>query len=281
MKVTSIDIVPANSTNAITLSFRDPTSQNPYIAKEILGLDADEIIAKYYGSDSADNKYYDLSPVKRDIIVKVSLNPDFAVGKSYSDLRDDLYRLIASSRTGAITLKFKNGTTEKASVSGFVTKFEAPNFTKTPEVQITVSCRDAMLKAVDEVNVALSVLDTPFKTVTDSESTAPHGFRFGVIMQGTVVDFSVQDSEIPNWAFEVNLTGSSLTEFVVGDELHFSSEVNNRYLYLVRGFDIIHLVDKIIPTSIWPVMFPGDNPFILSELARWDYITHYPTYWGV
>ncbi len=281
MKVTSIDIQPTNSTNIINLSFRDPTSQNPYIAKEILGLDADEIIAKYYGSDSADNKYYDLSPIKRDIIVKISLNPNFALGKSYSALRDDLYRLISSSRTGAITLRFNDGTTTKASVSGFVSKFESPNFAKTPEVQLTITCTDAMLKAVEEVNVALTLFDTPSKTVTDAESTAPHGLRFGVIFQGTVIDFSVQDAEVPNWAFEVNLTGSPLTEFVVGDELHFSSEVNNRYLYLIRDLEIIHLVDKIIPTSIWPILFPGDNPLILSELARWDYITYYPTYWGV
>ncbi len=138
-----------------------------------------------------------------------------------------------------------------------------------------------MLKALDEVNVDVTDLDPFFTTIVDDESTSPHGFRFGVIFSESIVDFSIQDTFVPNWAFEVNLTGSPLGSFVSGDELHFSSENNNRYLYLVRGFDIIHLVDRIIPTSVWPIVFPGENTFICSDFVSWDHITYYPTYWGV
>lgn len=281
MRVTSINLCPAGSTDSVVLSFRDPTSQNPYIAKDITGLDADEITAKYYASDMSDKKYYDLSLKKRDIVVKIGLNPQFSVGKSYAVLRDDLYRVISSSRTGELQLQFKDGIVTKATVSGFVAKLEAPNFTKTPEVQLTISCNDPMLRAVSEINMDVLTVSPQSTVVTDDESTAPHGFRFGVIFLGDIIDFSVQDQAEPNWAFEVNLTGSSLEHFQFNDELHFSSEINNRYLYMIRGFDIFHIVDKIIPTSIWPILFPGDNPFVCSEEVRWDYITHYPTYWGV
>lgn len=280
MRVTNIDIVAANSDNAINLSFRDPTSQNPYITKEIVGLDADEITPKFYGSDSSNSKYYDLSLKKRVIVIKIILNPNFNLN-SYASLRDGLYKLVSSSRNGEVKLNFKDGTNTVAFVSGFVTKFESPNFTKTPEVQLTIDCSNPMLRAVDQINIDVSGLDPAFSTVIDNESTAPHGFRFGVIFTDQVDDFSIQDAVIPNWAFEVNLTGSPLIEFTDGDELHLSSEVNNRYLYLVRGFDIIHLVDRIIPTSVWPIVFPGSNDFVCSEFVTWDYITHYPTYWGV
>lgn len=281
MKVTNIDICSSNLGNIINLNFRDPTSQSPYITKEIVGLDADDITPKYYASDMSDNKYYELALKKREIVVKISLNPNFAVGKTYATLRDDLYKLVQSSRTGSIQLRFNDGTTTKAAVSGFVTRFESPNFTKTPEVQLTISCNESMLKAVDQVNVPVEFLSEALTIITDDESTAPHGVRFGVQFTDTVIDFSIQDALPANWAFEVNLTGSPLTEFVVGDELHLSSEANNRYLYLVRGFDIIHLVDRIIPTSIWPIMFSGDNQFMCSDFVKWDYITYYPTYWGV
>lgn len=281
MRVTNIDIQSSNSDNVINLSFRDPSSQNPYIAKEILGLDAEEITPKYYGSDLANDRYYDLSLKKRDIVIKISLNSDFTLNKSYSDLRDDLYKLVSASRTGAIQLLFKDGTTTKAAISGFVTKFESPNFTRTPEIQLTINCSDAMLKAVNEVNVNIVGLNPSLTTVIDSLSTAPHGFRFGMKFNNNSIDFSIQDAVVPNWAFEVNLTGSLLDQFFAGDEIHFSSETNNRYLYLQRGFDIIHLIDRIIPTSVWPILFPGNNNFICSDFVNWDYITYYPTYWGV
>ncbi len=87
-------------------------------------------------------------------------------------------------------MQFNNGDNTVAAISGFVTKFEAPNFTKTPEVQLTVNCSDPMLKALDEVNVDVTDLDPFFTTIVDDESTSPHGFRFGVIFSESIVDFS-------------------------------------------------------------------------------------------
>ncbi len=168
---------------------------------------------------------------KRDVIVQIGLNPNFSLNKSYSDLRDDLYKLISSSRTGSIRLQFNNGDTTVAAISGFVMKFEAPHFTKTPEVQLTINCSDPMLKALEQVNVNVNNLDPLSTIITDDKSTSPHGVRFGVIFLDNVFDFSIQDEVVPSWAFEVNLTGSPLVQFVAGDELHYSSEYNNRYLF--------------------------------------------------
>ena len=281
MKVTNIDILPTNSDNAINLSFRDPISQNVYVAKEIVGLDAEEITPKYYATGLLGDKFYDLSLKKKDIVLRISLNPNFADEKSYAVLRDDIYKIIASSRTGLIQLRFNNGANVVAAVSGFVTKVESPAFTKTPEVHMTISCDDAMLRAVDYVDVNLESLNPTSTIITDDLSTAPHGFRFGVVFMDSASAFTVKESIFPKWLFEVFLTGSSLVEFVAGDKLHFSSEVNNKYVYLERDSEIIHLVDKVMPTSIWPILFPGDNSLICTQPVTWDYITYYPTYWGV
>lgn len=281
MKVTSVDIYIADSNLAASFSFRDPTSQNAYIAKEISGLDADEILPKFYGVDLGSRKQYDLLLGKRDIVIKIGLNPDYSLGQTYPGLRDDLYKVISSSRTGLIEIQFKNGATVKAAISGFVTKFETLTFTKTPEIQMTVSCNDSMLRAVEGINVDIEDLDADEFVVTDTESTAPHGFSFGVIFTDTVDTFTVQDVEPANWMFEVGLTGSPLEEFVDGDELHFSSEANSRYLYIVRDLEITHLIDRIFPTSVWPILFPGTNNFKFSGSLNLDYITYFPTYWGV
>ncbi len=282
MRVTSVDILASNSDNLINLSYRDPSNQNPYNVKSIIGLDADEITSKFYGASGLSNeKYYDLSLQTRDIVIQIGLNPDFRLGKSYSTLRDDLYKLISSSRTGSIQLRFNDGVTTVAAISGFITKFDSPQFTKNPEVQLTIKCSDPMLKALGPIDVDVTGLAPALTTITDDKSTSPHGFQFNMLFTGSIVKFSIQDAVSPNWVFEVNLSGSPLIQFVAGDILYFSSEYNNRYVYLGRGADIIHLVDRIILDSIWPILFPGDNVFICSGNVSWDSITYYPTYWGV
>lgn len=283
MRVTSVDIHASNSNKVMTLSFRDPKSLNPYIAKGILGLDAEEIISKFYGTSGLSNdKYYDLTLKKRTIVLQVVLNPNFASGeKTYSTLRDDLYKLISSSRTGAVQLRFKNGVETVAAISGFVTKLESPQFTKAPEVQLTIDCDDPMFRSLTEVSLDVSDFNETQTVVIDNDSTAPHGFQFGVIFTGTISSFTIKDLQVPTWSFVVSLAGTDLVEFVSGDKLQFSSEYNNRYLILVRGANTYHMVDRIEFGSVWPVIFPGENSLVCSAELGWEYITYYPTYWGV
>ena len=62
MRITSVDLYSSTGVLIATLSFRDPASTNPYIAKSIGGLDADEIVARFYGvSKASKQKYYNLS----------------------------------------------------------------------------------------------------------------------------------------------------------------------------------------------------------------------------
>lgn len=283
MKITNIDVQASNSVNVLNLNFRDPTNQSPYMIKDITGLDAEEIIPKFYSTDFSNKKYFDLSLNRREIVMLIGLNPNFALGQSTASLRDTLYKLIAASRTGAIKLIFKDGNATKAQISGFITKIESLSFTKTPEVKLTIHCEEGLLKATEETSFNFDDFDIEINDIiiTDSNSTAPHGFRFGVEFVGYIPEFSIQDAEVPNWKFQVNLTGSPLVQFIAGDHLHFSSEVNNRYLYIVRGDTTLHLADRILPTSIWPIIFPGPNTFILSDLVIWEYFKYFSTYWGV
>jgi hypothetical protein len=282
MKVTNIDVIPANSSYSINLSFRDPISQNVYVAKGILGLDADEITPKYYASGLLGDRLYDLSLKNREIVLQISLNPNFEDERTYAKLRDDIYKIVASSRTGTLQLRFKDGLNVVAAISGFVTKVESPAFTKTPEVHVTIRCdKDPWLRAVDYVNVNLEELNPASTVVTDDMSTAPHGFSFGVVFMDTAAALTIKESVFPTWFFEVFLTGSSLVEFVAGDKVYFSSEFNNKYLYLERDSEIFHLVDKLMPNPVWPILFPGDNTLICPQPVNWEYIRYYPTYWGV
>lgn len=278
MKLTSIDLY-SNNKQVATLSFRDPTSSNPYVAQSTTGLDADEIIPKYYGrSGKTGAGLYNLSLIKRDVVILIALNPQFSRGKTYSDLRDDLYKAVASSRNGLLEIRFMSGTKPVASVQGFVTKMETNLFSKTPQVQMTISCDEGLISSFEkyEADVIHIGVDT---TITDENSTAPHGFDFRLTFDDPSESFVIQpdDSVDPEWKFEV------VYDFLADDELYFSSITTDKQLYVVRGLTTTHLVDKITIGSLWPIIFPGDNDFqfIADGAFTWNSFEYYETYWGV
>lgn len=164
MKVTAVEIHPAGSSEMILLSFRDPGSTNPYNIIGITGLDADAIVPKYYRGPSS--SFYNMSLVNRDVVMQIGLNPDFTAYKTFSDLRDDLYRLIASSRTGKVSLHFKNRLDTVAVLSGSISKFETPLFEKKQTVTLTMACDDPMLRAPDPVVLFQDIAISPEDNIT-------------------------------------------------------------------------------------------------------------------
>lgn len=291
MKLTNVTI-HSNGAEVAKLSFRDPGAINPYTAKTIVGLDADDIVANFSGyGQQGGQKHYTPSLKNREIILRIALNSDWGNGRSYSELRDDLYRAIASSRTGLIQLRFQDGKKVVAAISGFIAKFEAPHFTETPEVQITVRCTDTMLRALDPVVVDKTYLETN-NTIVNNLSTAPHGLKFNITFTQPSLAFTVRDTDTPDWSLTVTPgTIGGETGFVADDQLWLSSEQGNKYLYLIRlpvspvpGQDYsVHLIDKITPGSSWPTLFPKANnfQFVADGTFRWDEMTYRPTYWGV
>jgi hypothetical protein len=281
MKITSVELY-SNNKNVASFSFRDPGAVNPYVVQGIFGLDADEIVPKFYSlSPDGLNKYYDLSLRSREIVIRVALNPNTDLRKNYSDLRDDLYRAISSSRTGLIQLRFNNNLSTIAAISGQIVKFEAPHFNETPEVQITIKCNDYFLKSLEQFEVDYDVLQTT-TSIVDRISTAPHGFNLKITFTADTPSFIMRDSATPSWLFTVTpgVIGAN-TGFKANDELYFTSE-NDKQIYIIRSATTIQLVDKVQIGSFWPMLFPGENDLeIVTGAFDWGYLTYYPTYWGV
>lgn len=282
MRVTSVDLYTAKLEEPITFSLENSNESDQYIVRTMLGLDAEDIVPKFYGQGlNTAPKFYDFGTKPRDIVIRIVLNPRFNLDESYSDVRDDLYRAISADRTGKIVLHFKSGATTVSRIFGFITKFEVPYFVKLPEVQITVTCDDPMFRGINPVRFEPDELPSVNPIlIPDSLSTAPHGFCFEAVFTATSPSFTIQDVETnPEWKFKVTPSGG----FLVGDQLYFSSEFSNKYLYIVRSATTIQLMDKIEPTSIWPILFPGRNFFHFVDIAKidWDVLEYYASYWGV
>lgn len=280
MKVTSLELQWGlnQSKPPVVLSFRDPKRLSPYNVKGITGLDADEIIPQFYLGGFTE-KFYQLSMMKREIVVLLQLNPNFNNGESYSDLRDNLYKMISAHRTGIVKLVFKEGSTEKAYLTAHIIKFEAPQFNKVHEVQITLRCVSPWLYGMNEVVVSGAGLSEAAANIPDNESTAPHGFRWQINVLATRSTFIMNDPTDESWIFQFSPQYGLLN----GDQLLFSSEPDNKYVRLVRAGVTYGMADVIHFGSTFPILFPGDNNFAIDSPSSFNWIGAWYThaYWGI
>lgn len=280
MRVDTIDLF-SNDSKVVSFDVGMLDVRNPYIIKGITGLDADAIVPRFYGQGAVSNvRYYDMALEPREIAIRIGLNPNYNLNLRPSDLRGDLYRAIASSRSGQIQLRFNDDSAVVGAISGFVTKFEAPLFAKETEVQITMRCDDPVFKSLYTTNVVVDSLSTSALVLTDPVSTSPHGFKMELTFTDSVTDFIIQEKSLPdapNWLFKINYS------FIVFDYLVFSSVDNDKYLYVERAGDITYLMDSLEIGSIWPILFPGDNEFEVYADDNFVYnaIYYNETHWGV
>lgn len=281
MKVTGLQIV-SEEVNLFTLSLQKGPSNAKYILKAHSGLDADDITRKFYGfSNQSKTRYATPSLPKREIALRIQLNPNYSIDESYSDIRDEFYRAISLTRSGILDVIFMSGGGIVAKLSGFIKTMVVPLSSETPELQIVLECIDPMLRGINPVIYTPDQL-SGFSPVVigDSISTAPHGMTF--VLEYTEADgfFRIQDKiSFEEWRFQVTPEGGFLT----GDRLTLSSEFDQTIIYLTRDEEDIPLMDAVTPGSFWPVVYPKTNYYYPYDTSRFDWvsISYYPAFWGV
>jgi len=288
MRTTNVAMYSPNSTEPVNFSLGDKAVKTKFRIRAIMGLDAEEITPMFYGFGTVSkNRFYNFGLRAREIVMRIVLRPNYMLGESFSDVRDELYRMISANRSGIITLHFNADATNVAKIEGFIIKFEVGYFNKEPEVQITIRCDDPMFRSVipatlrPEDVVGLAALDYPNVNISDTLSTAPHGFTTDITFKSNTAALTIKDKEGSDndWFFTVLPDGG----FIPFDILHLSSEFANRSLVLERGGNFFPIIDMIQPGSVWPVIFPGENYLYFSPAANidWTSIDYYASYWGV
>jgi hypothetical protein len=237
---------------------------------------------------------------KREVVLRVALNPNYQLGETAESLRSNVYKAITANRTGAMSLRFKSDKAVVGEIHGFVKKVEAGLFSETPEIQITLDCsRDPLIRAYEETIVDLSSfesarddeLEEPLPTaphglqiieLDDPLSTAPHGLQIIAFCQSATNTFTISDTDPNIWSFDVTPgTISGVTGFISGDIIGLSSEDHNRYITVERSGQVIHLAHKVHAGSVWPYMFPGLTTFKIKEGFSYTQIKFKSAYWGL
>lgn len=279
MRVSEIDLY-TNDVEFITISLDRVSYTDKFIAKAVAGLDVDEINPRFYGFGADGTKFHEYTRSAREIVLRIVLNPNYALNETFSDIRDELYRAISSNRFGEVKLIFKSGASSLAQIFGRIIKFEVAHMSNVPELQITIKCDDPILRGITPVNlnwVNSPSLPSPFE-ITDALSTSPHGFTMAVnYADDSLTGIIIRDPD-SNWVFEVEWT------FLAGDVLHVSTEYGNKYLYVdLSGGGTYNLMDKITTESFWPILFPGLNEWVIedtTDIYSVD-VSYKPAYWGV
>lgn len=272
--------------NLTSLNFDDP-----YILKNLEGLGVDNLQPQYTGlSTLAVNKFYNMKQQERELTLTIGLNPHYYTANTLgSTLRDLFYKAIHSSdRTGLIQIRFNYASSTICAISGFVKSIKAPVFGDSQDIEVVLTCQDAQLKSLTRVvttgtpmvSPTINTVGAGSITITDSLSTAPHGFLFNLQFNYAGSSFTINQT--------ANLWGFTITySFVSGDQLWFSSEIGNSYVYVIRSGVTTYLNDRLTLEPAWPLIFPGTNSFTTSSpsfifpVSAKPLPSYYTTYWGV
>lgn len=281
MRLTAVVLHTSSDHEDVEFSVREGSFTNRYVVKSIVGIDAEELIPKYYGTGlETGTRFHDRIMKPRDVVMRVAMNPKYRINEDVSEIRDVLYRLVSTNRSGALQLQFKSGAHLVSVLNGMITKFEVLYFTQTPELQITFHCPDPTFRSPLPVDYLPEDIPTSNPiSISDTSSTAHHGFSFKVEFTAVTASFTIQDhATTPDWKFVVTPSGG----FAIGDELWFSSEYGAKLVFL-NGTTDMHLMDKVDSDSVWPTIFPGDNVFYFLPIANFDWLelNYFSAYWGV
>jgi hypothetical protein len=280
MRLTDIAIY-SNEIEVIKFSLRESNPDERFNVKNIDGLDAENLVPKFYSFGTLTNtRFHEFVLKPRDVVIQLNLNPKFQLNETYSQIRDTIYRAISSSRVGTVDLMFMSGQTTVAKLVGFITKVEAEHFSSEPEVKVTIRCDDPLFRGVNPVRLGPDEIPADgFISIADSASTAPHGFKFNFTIDVIQPYFRIMDGD-GEWEFIVY---PPTNNFLAGTQIFFCSEPANSYLYMVYNGVTTHLLDRIMPGSVWPMVFPGGSQYAFLDAANFsfDEIEYYTAYWGV
>jgi|JI9StandDraft_1071089.scaffolds.fasta_scaffold00459_9 hypothetical protein len=290
MKFTNVDIY---SEGSLLLNFNvsDLNNTSPLVLTNIDGLDVDDVQSRFYNTSfDGTKKYHDMVMTERDLVFYISLDPRFELGDDVSVLRDEFFKAISASRSSSIVIRFKDGDTVVAAIEGFVSKIDAPRFSKNMSVALHVTCDDPLFKSLDRVMYDVTTFTTVYKfSVLDSTSTATHGFKMVLRLLEPAGKLIIKPDESPyEWEFHLYplLVDGVNSGFLGDDILTISGENNDRYVTIERSGVIYDIADTIVPGSTWPLILPSPNvnSFTIESDSHpyvWFELSYHNAHWGI
>lgn len=256
----------------VNLPIVGASPSDKFILKNIDGLGPPDFLINIGKSIYQNGIYQGSRPQPRQIVARVGLNPDYTIGETVESLRETLYSMI-SAASGVTTFEAWNGLTRVAITIGWVSKCEIVPFAKDPEVQITLDCQDAYMRAPLPIDVDLTGMSTSTLEVDDIGSIHT-GFRLDITLTANLSSFRISQ----DLATYLHVDYA----FLSGDHVVFNTIEGQRDIIRTRSGTPISLIDNISSNSEWIPLFRGVNELTMSSSSfTYNELTYQPLYLGV
>ena len=142
MKFTTIRLT---GRHIIDLPILNASSSDKYILKGADGLGPPGVEISMLNTRASRGYYQGKKTQLREIVIRVGLNLDYSTTETVADLRSKFYGFLSPGITEDIRIEFVNETEPVAYTTGYVKQLEIVPFSKTPEIQITITCDEKFL----------------------------------------------------------------------------------------------------------------------------------------
>jgi Phage tail protein len=255
----------------IDLPIIDALPSDPYILKSVTGLGPPEVDVSIMNTLNAGGFYQGRRPQTREPVVHIGLNPDYKIEQTVSDLRQDLYGLLTPGADDIVKIQIWDDIDLLLYTTGYVKKLEIAPFSKTPEVQVTISCLQQYLLSLDDLYVDPGSTSAP--TITNV-GTAPAGFHMEVVFSAGMPQWEITASNGDKMLFDY--------DFLSGDTLIFDTRPGVRGIKVLRGVTEMNILWALSSDSTWLMLHGGDNYFTtVPTTFAWGDVYYLPQYWGI
>lgn len=255
-----------------------------FIVKDIEGLGpvkATVVSSSFANMDG--EQYHSSRRESRNIIVKLGLDPDYAVSSVY-DLRAELYNFFMPKTQAKLRFnlfdKFSDSYIDQyldLEINARIESFEQEMFTKDPAVDVSLLCFDPEFIDPDPVTFEGMTVDDLSETVLNYRGSIETGVVFTILPDREMTDFAIYHRPPDDSLNTVEFT-QALED---GDELKISSVMGDKYASLKRAGVESSALYSITPQSGWLELFPGDNNLrVYSDGAPVPYTIEYTKKYG-
>lgn len=269
MKVTGFQLV---TSKVFSFPIGGAKLSDPYILKGADGLAPPEVDVVISDTAYQGGFYQGRRPQLREISLKIGLNPDYSKGQTVEQLRTDLYSTLTPGVNDVVRF-FILDQTPIASVDCWTKKFEASIFSPTPEVLITLACKEPYFTAVEAFQLPTS---SPKTQITiNNYGTAPTGYNIRLTFTTSVNGFTVTDTRGDRIKLDY--------AFSSGDTLVINTNPGTRDITVASsGGTPQSILYSMTRDSKWQLLFSGQNTLQFSSSAfNWQQLYFLPKYWGV
>jgi hypothetical protein len=223
--------------------------------------------------------YTGSSTPSRNIVITIRPNPDW-LNWTPDSLRKLLYQYFMPERK--VRLVFESDDMAPVEISGYVESVSANQFSKDPEILVSIICPDPYFTSVDPIVLtgqAIRAGDVTYVVTYDGTIETPIVVR---------VDYTSGTSPTLIGIQVGNPTIAYLNTYAtVNAALYFevSSVPMQKYIQNVNlGTGVIdNLLSDVMEGSTWPILVPGDNDFSVvtdQGIQDWE-LTYYERFGGL